>query len=108
MVVGEVKSSFYPVSCLVALEADPWRHVLLSGPSPSWRRWPQGSHLVLGLLLVSTLILVIKYLKCYIHMISLGVLRAILCLFKFCSNIREGLGNKMRAENNYSVLGRWV
>jgi hypothetical protein len=29
-----------------------------------------------------------------------------LCLFKFSSNIREGLGNKMRVENNYSILGR--
>jgi hypothetical protein len=38
----------------------------------------------------------------------MGVLRAILCLFKFSSYISEGLGNKMRVENNYSVLGRWV
>jgi hypothetical protein len=37
-----------------------------------------------------------------------GGLRAILCLFKSSSNIREGLGNKMRVENNYSILGRWV
>jgi hypothetical protein len=28
--------------------------------------------------------------------------------FKFSSNIREELGNKMRVENNYSILGRWV
>jgi hypothetical protein len=35
-------------------------------------------------------------------------LRTILCLFKFSSNIREGLGNKMRVENNYSILERWV
>jgi hypothetical protein len=39
--------------------------------------------------------------------ISLRGLRAILCLFKFFSNIREGLGNEMRVENNYSILGRW-
>jgi hypothetical protein len=54
------------------------------------------------------LISAIKYLKCHFHKISLGGLRAILCLFKFFSNIREGLGNKMRVENNYSILGRWV
>jgi hypothetical protein len=52
--------------------------------------------------------LVIKYLKCHFHKISLGGLRAIPCLFKFSSNIREGLGNKMGVENNYSILGRWV
>jgi hypothetical protein len=38
----------------------------------------------------------------------MGDLRAILCLFKFSLNIKEGLGNKMRVENNYSILGRWV
>jgi hypothetical protein len=37
-----------------------------------------------------------------------GGLRATLCLFYFSLNIREGLGNKMRFENNYSILGRWV
>jgi hypothetical protein len=35
-----------------------------------------------------------------------GVLRAILCLSKFSLNTRERLGNKMRVENNYSILGR--
>jgi hypothetical protein len=35
-------------------------------------------------------------------------LRATLCMFKFSLNIREGLQNKMRVENNYSSLGRWV
>jgi hypothetical protein len=29
-------------------------------------------------------------------------------LFKFYLNIREGLGNKMRVENNYSILGKWI
>jgi hypothetical protein len=33
--------------------------------------------------------------------ISLGGLRATLCLFKFSLNIREGLGNKMSVENNW-------
>jgi hypothetical protein len=80
----------------------------LSGPSGNWRRRPQGSRQKLGLSLVSSLISVIKYLKCHFHKISLGGLRATLCLFKFSLNIREGLGNKMRAENNYSILGRWV
>jgi hypothetical protein len=37
-----------------------------------------------------------------------GGVEGILCLFKFSLNIREGLGNKMRAENNYSILRRWV
>jgi hypothetical protein len=54
-----------------------------------------------GLLLVSNLISVIKYLKCHFHKISLGGLRAIPCLFKFSLNIRERLGNKMRVENNW-------
>jgi hypothetical protein len=49
-----------------------------------------------------------KYLKCHFHKISLGGLRATLCLFKFSLNISEGLGNKMRGENNCSILGRWV
>jgi hypothetical protein len=49
-----------------------------------------------------------KYLKCHFHKISLGSLRATLHLFKFSLNIREGLGNKMRVENNYFILGRWV
>jgi hypothetical protein len=72
-------------------------------------RWPQGSHQELGLSLVSSLISVIKYLKCHFHKISLGGgLMAVLCLFKFSLNIREGLGNKMRVKNNYSILGRWV
>jgi hypothetical protein len=83
------------VSCLVAFEAGPWRRALLSGPSGSWRRWPQGSLQELGFLLVSSLISVIKYLKCHFHKISLGSLRATLCL-KFCLNIREGLGDKIR------------
>jgi hypothetical protein len=61
-----------------------------------------------GLSLVSSLVSVIKYLKCHFHKFSLGGLRATLCLFKFSLNIREGLGNKMRVENNYSILGRWV
>jgi hypothetical protein len=52
---------------------------------------------VLGLSLVSSLISVIKYLKCHFHQISLGSLKA----FNFFLNIREGLGNKMRAENNW-------
>jgi hypothetical protein len=94
------------VSCLVALEAGPWRCALSSGPSRSWRRWPQGSHQELGLSLVSGFISAIKYLKCHFHKLSFGGLRATLCLFKFSSNIREGLGNKMRVENNYSILGR--
>jgi hypothetical protein len=38
----------------------------------------------------------------------LGVLRAIFCMFKFSSNIREGFGNIMRVENNYSIRRRWV
>jgi hypothetical protein len=63
---------------------------------------------VLGLSLVSSLISVIKYLKCHFHKISLGGLRAMLCLFKFFSNIRGGLGNKVGVENNYSILGRGV
>jgi hypothetical protein len=54
------------------------------------------------------LISVIKYLKCHFHKISLGELRVSLSLFKFSLNIREGLGNKMRVQNNYSILGRWV
>jgi hypothetical protein len=33
--------------------------------------------------------------------IPLGALRATLCLFKLSSNIKEGLGNKMRVENNW-------
>jgi hypothetical protein len=99
---------FFPVSHLVALEAGLWRCALLSGPSRSWRRWPQGSCQELGLSLVSGLISAIKYLKCHFHKISLEGLRAILCLFKFSSNIREALGNKMRVGNNYSILGRWV
>jgi hypothetical protein len=41
------------------------------------------------------------YFKCHFHKISLGGLRATLCLFKFSLNIREGLGNKMRVENNW-------
>jgi hypothetical protein len=83
---------------------------LLLDPSRSWRRCPQGSCQELGFLLVSSLISVVKYLKCHFHKISLGerALRATLCLFKFCLNIREGLRNKMRVENNYSILGRWV
>jgi hypothetical protein len=97
------------MSCLIALEAGPWRYVLLSNPSRSWRRWPQGSRQELGLSLVSGLLSAIKYLKCHFHKISpergLG---ATPCLFKFSLNIREGLGNKMRVEKNYSILGRWV
>jgi hypothetical protein len=61
-----------------------------------------------GLSLVSGLVSAIKCLKCQFHKISLGDLRAILCLFKFSLNIKEGLGNKMRVENNYSILGKWV
>jgi uncharacterized membrane protein len=96
------------VSHLVALEAGPWRHALFSTLSRSQRRWPQGSQKELGLLLVSGLISVIKSLKCHFHKISLGGVRAIICLFKFSLTIREGLGNTMRVENNYSILGRWV
>jgi hypothetical protein len=29
-------------------------------------------------------------------------------VLSFFLNIREGLGDKMRVENNYSILGRWV
>jgi hypothetical protein len=90
------------VSHLVALEAGPWRRALLSGPSRSWRRKPQGGRQELGLSLVSA----IKYLKCHFHKIFLGGLRATLCLFKFSSTIREGFGNKMRVEDNYSILER--
>jgi hypothetical protein len=62
-----------------------------------------------GLLLVSNLISVIKYLKCHFQKISLMGLRATLCLFNFFPpNIREGLGNKIRVKNNYFILGRWV
>jgi hypothetical protein len=64
-----------------------------------------GSRQELGLLLVSSLISVIKYLKCHFHKISLGGLKAILCLFKFSLDIREILGNKMGVENKYSGLG---
>jgi hypothetical protein len=60
----------------------------------------------LGLSLVPSLISVIKCLKCHFYKISLKGFRAIPCLFKFSSNIREGLGNKMRVENNDSILGR--
>jgi hypothetical protein len=98
---------FCPMSHLVVLGADPWRCVLLSGPAGTWR-WPQGSCQELGLSLVSSLISDIKYLKCHFHKISLRGLRTNFCLFKFSSNIREGLGNKVRIENNYSILGRWV
>jgi hypothetical protein len=97
------------VSRLVAFEAGPWRCALLSGPSQIQKRWPQGSCQELGLSLVSSLILVIKYLKCHFYKISLGDLRAILCLFKIFFlyiTIREGLGNKVKVENNYSILGR--
>jgi hypothetical protein len=72
LAAGEVKAVFCPVSHLVALEAGPWRHALLSSQSGSWRRKPQGSHQELGLLLVSSLISVIKYLKCHFYKISLG------------------------------------
>jgi hypothetical protein len=108
LVAGEVKGSILPSVHLVAFEAGPWRCALLSGPSQSWRRWPQSSCQELGLLLVSGLISVIKFLKCHFHKISLGCLRAILCLFKLSLNIREGLGNTMRVENNCSILGRWM
>jgi hypothetical protein len=37
----------------------------------------------LGLTVVSGLFSVVKYLKCHFHKISLGGLRATLCLFKF-------------------------
>jgi hypothetical protein len=96
------------MSHLVVLEAGPWGRALLSSPSWSWRRWPQGTCQELGLLLASCFVSVIKYLKCHFHKISLGGLRAFLCLFKLSLNVREGLGNKMRVENNYSILGRWV
>jgi hypothetical protein len=45
---------------------------------PVWKleRWPQGSHQELGLSLVSSLISVIKYLKCHFHKIPLEGLRA--------------------------------
>jgi hypothetical protein len=78
------------------------------GPSRSWRRWPLGSRQELGLSLVSGFVSAIKYLTCHFHKISLGGLRAILCLFKFSLNIREGLRNKIRVENNYAILGKWV
>jgi hypothetical protein len=65
----------------------------------------QGSRQELGLFLVSNLI---RYLKCHFHKLSLGGFRATLCLFNFSLNIREGLGNKIRVENNYSILGRGV
>jgi hypothetical protein len=93
------------MSCLVVLGADPYRCALflahLEVGEGSFRtavkRWA-----------FTDLISVIKYLKYHFHKISLGDLRATLPLFKFSLNIREGLGNKMRIENNYSILGRWV
>jgi hypothetical protein len=96
------------MSHLDALEAGPWRCALLSGPVSELKEWPQGSRQELGLSLFSSLISVIKYLKCHFHKISLGGLKAILCLFRFSLNIREQLGNKVRVENNYSILGRWI
>jgi hypothetical protein len=53
-------------------------------------------------MVVSGLLLVVKYLKCHFHKISLGVLRAILCPPKFFSNIRGGLRNKVGVENKHS------
>jgi hypothetical protein len=43
---------------------------------------PSGQLSRAGLSLVSSLISVFTYLKCHFHKISLGELRAILCLFK--------------------------
>jgi hypothetical protein len=80
---------------------------VLVSPSQSWKRWLHGICQEVGLLLVSGLLLAIKYLKCHFHKISLEG-GGILCLFKFSLNIREGLGYKMRVENNYSILGIWV
>jgi hypothetical protein len=100
-VAGEVKGSVLPSVLSGCTWSRPWRCALLSGPSRSWRWWPQGSRQELGLLLVSNVISVIRYLKCHFHKISLGGLRATPCLFKFSLNIREGLGNKMRVENNW-------
>jgi hypothetical protein len=107
LAVGEVKGSVLPVSRLVVLEAGPGGvccpvHLEVGGGGLRGRCQELGLSLVLGL------ISAIKYLKCHFHKISLGGLRTILHLFKFSLNIREGLGNKMRVENNYSILGRWV
>jgi hypothetical protein len=69
----------------------------LRATSKSWAfRWYRASSQLLNTL------------KAIFHKISLVGLRAILYLFKFSLNIREGLGNKIRIENNYSILGRWV
>jgi hypothetical protein len=108
LAASEVKGSVLPNVLSGCTWSRPLEVCIVVGPSQSWRRWPQGSLQELGLSLVSGFISVIQYLKCHFHKISLEGLRATFYLFKFSLNIREGLGNKMRVENNYSILGRWV
>jgi hypothetical protein len=61
---------------------------------PIWKleEVPQGSCQEQGLSLVSSLISVIKYLKCHFHKISLGGLRTTLCLFKFFFEYQGRIG----------------
>jgi hypothetical protein len=108
LVAGEVKGSFCPMSCQVVLKQAPGGvHCCLAHLGVGWGglraaikswafHWSQASSQLLNIL------------NAIFTRSPWGGLMAVLCLFKFSLNIREGLGNKMRVKNNYSILGRWV
>jgi hypothetical protein len=72
------------------------------------RRWPQGSHQELGLSLFSSLISLLNTLNAIFTRSPCGIGGPSSACLSFFSNIREALGNKMRIENNYFILGRWA